>query len=139
MTKSGTKDLFISSASMVLLGTHFLSNRKQRVVLNGQHSSWAGIKTGVPQGSILGPRLFLVYISDLTENLHSNSKNFADDTYFRWYLFSTVSDKTLSNSYFVRNKAKGRISKRVIQEYKARQIFRKANITYLLIPTRTSW
>ena len=120
---------------MVLLGTHFLSNRKQRVVLNGQHSSWAGIKTGVPQGSILGPRLFLVYISDLTENLHSNSKNFADDT----SLFSTVSDKTLSNSYFVGNKAKGRISKRVIQEYKARQIFRKTNITYLLIPTRTSW
>ena len=134
MTKSGTKDLFISCASMVLLGTHFLSNRKQRVVLNGQHSSWAGIKTGVPQGSILGPRLFLVYISDLTENLHSNSKNFADDT----SLFSTVSDKTLSNSYFVGNKAKGRISKRVIQEYKARQIFRKTNITYLLIPTRTS-
>ena len=134
MTKSGIKDLFISCASMVLLGTHFLSNRKQRVVLNGQHSSWAGIKTGVPQGSILGPRLFLVYISDLTENLHSNSKNFADDT----SLFSTVSDKTLSNSYFVGNKAKGRISKRVIQEYKARQIFRKTNITYLLIPTRTS-
>ena len=119
---------------MVLLGTHFLSNRKQRVVLNGQHSSWAGIKTGVPQGSILGPRLFLVYINDLTENLHSNSKIFADDT----SLFSTVSDKTLSNSYFVGNKAKGRISKRVIQEYKARQIFRKTNITYLLIPTRTS-
>ena len=79
---------------MALL-TDFLSNRKQRVVLNGQHSSWADIKAGVPQGSILGPLLFLVYINDLTENLHSNPKLFADDT----SLFSIVADEALSNSY----------------------------------------
>ena len=52
--------------------TDFLSNGKQRVVLNGQHSSWADIKAGVPQSSILEPLLFLVYINALTENLHSN-------------------------------------------------------------------
>ena len=58
---------------------YFLSNRKQRV-LNGQHASWTDIKAGVRQGFILGPLLFLVYINDLTENLHSNLKLFADDT-----------------------------------------------------------
>ena len=78
------------SGNLLALLTDFLSNRKQRVVLNGQHSSWAG----VPQGSILGPLLLLVYINDLTENLHSNPKLFADDT----SLFSIAADEALSNS-----------------------------------------
>ena len=65
------------TANLLTLLTDFLSNRKQRVVLDGQHSSWADIKAGV---SILGPLLFLVYINDLTENLHSNPKLFADVT-----------------------------------------------------------
>ena len=83
------------SGNLLALLTDFLSNRKQRVVLNGQHSSWADIKAGVPQGSILESLLFLVYINDLTENLHSNPKLFADDT----SLFSIVADEALSNSY----------------------------------------
>ena len=58
----------------------FLSDRHQRVVLNGQSSKWSHIKAGVPQGSILGPLLFLVYISDLPEGLTTNGKLFADDT-----------------------------------------------------------
>ena len=61
--------------------THeFLANRKQRVVLNGQISSWANFKPGVPQGSVLGPLLFLIYINDLPKGLSSNAKLFAGDT-----------------------------------------------------------
>ena len=71
--------------------TNFLNDRKQRVVLNGQNSKWANIEAGVPEGLILGPLLFLIYINDLPDNLISNSKLFADDT----SLFSVINDKHL--------------------------------------------
>ena len=67
---------------------NFLRSRKQRVVLNGQHSSWSDVLAGVPQGSILGPLLFLIYINDLADGLQCNPKLFTDDT----SLFSTVYD-----------------------------------------------
>ena len=59
-------------------------------MLNGQHSSWADVKVGVPQGSILGPLLFLIYINDLPNGLNSNVKLFADDT----SLFSVIHNIT---------------------------------------------
>ena len=58
----------------------YLSNRKQRVVIPGACSEWVAITAGVPQGSILGPLLFLIYINDIVEDIHSNIRLFADDT-----------------------------------------------------------
>ena len=68
---------------------NYLSGRFQRVVLNGQSSSWRPVLAGVPQGSILGPLLFLIYINDLPNKLKSNAKLFADDT----SLFTVVQDE----------------------------------------------
>ena len=70
----------------------FLSNRFQRVLLNGQTSEWLPVKAGVPQGSILGPLFFLIYINDLSDDLVSTIKLFADDT----SLFSVVHDSNIS-------------------------------------------
>ena len=58
----------------------FLNNRHQRVVLNGKSSIWSTITAGVPQGSVLGPLLFLIYTNDLVDNISSEVKLFADDT-----------------------------------------------------------
>ena len=68
------------SGQLLSLIQSFLKDRKQRTVLNGQSSNWGDISAGVPQGSILGPLFFLVYINDLTADLKCNVKLFADDT-----------------------------------------------------------
>ena len=68
------------SGNLLSLIKDFLANRKQRTVLNGKTSEWGSVTAGVPQGSILGPLFFLVYINNLTDNLKCNVKLFADDT-----------------------------------------------------------
>ena len=61
--------------------TSYLSNRKQYVSINGYHSNLADVKFGVPQGSVLGPLLFLIYINDLNQALKfCKIHHFADDT-----------------------------------------------------------
>ena len=57
--------------------TNFGKFRKQRVVLNTQHSSWSDALAGFKQGSITGPHLSLTYINDLSDGLQCNSKLFA--------------------------------------------------------------
>ena len=58
----------------------YLSDRRQRVVIDGCKSEWTYISAGVPQGSILGPLLFLIYVNDIISNIESDILLFADDT-----------------------------------------------------------
>ena len=71
----------------------------QLIFRDSHHSSWADVKAGLPQVSVLGSLLFLIYINDLPNGLNSNAKLFADNT----SLFSVVHNITYSanllNSY----------------------------------------
>ena len=80
------------SGNLLKLLQNYLSNRKQRVVQNDSSSDYSSIDSGVPQGSVLGPLLFLVYINDLERNIKSNVNFFADDT----MLFSIVKSPEIS-------------------------------------------
>ena len=80
--------------NLLKLLENYLHNRKQRVVLNGQCSSWKNILSGVPQGSVLGLLLFLIYINDLPDGIYLLCKIFADDT----SIFSKVHNKHLSQT-----------------------------------------
>ena len=65
---------------------HYLTDRKQKVVVKGFSSSFKSINAGVPQGSVLGPFLFLLYINDISNGLANSIRLFADDT----TLYATV-------------------------------------------------
>ena len=58
----------------------FLSNRTQEVAVDGFHSNHCSVTSGVPQGSVIGPSLFLIYINDLPSKVNSEVRLFADDT-----------------------------------------------------------
>ena len=80
------------SGPVLNLLTNYLQNRKKRVVLNGSSSNYFPTESDVPQGSVLGPLLFLIYINDLEKNIKSKIKFFADDT----MIFSVVQDSALN-------------------------------------------
>ena len=71
---------------------NYLLRQFQRVILNGQTSSWRPILAGVPQGSMLGPLYFLIYINDLPNGLKTNAELFAVDI----SLFTIIKDKNES-------------------------------------------
>ena len=58
----------------------WLSDRKQRVVINGKCSGWSQVSSGVPQGSVLGSILFVIFINDIEDGICGNMLQFADDT-----------------------------------------------------------
>jgi len=72
--------LFGINGSLLAWFQNYLSDRQQRVVLGGKLSAWKPISAGVPQGSVLGPLLFLIFIDDLAKLIQSSKKLFADDT-----------------------------------------------------------
>ena len=80
----------------------YLNDRKQCVVINGIKSELVNIQAGVPQGSILGPLLFLIYINDLVTDIHCKIKLFADDTSIYITVENTlVSGDLINNQHLV--------------------------------------
>ena len=77
----------------------YLSNRRQRVVLNGVTSDWASVLARIQQGSILGPLLFLIYINDIVNGITSSIRLFVDDTSLYIVVDNPVNAAYLLNSY----------------------------------------
>ena len=75
--------------------TEWLTDRVQCVVVNGKTSEWSPVRSGVPQGSVLGSILFVIFINDLDEGVRNHILKFADDT----KLFSQVSTYEWSNEW----------------------------------------
>ena len=67
-------------SNLLMLLENYLTDRQERVVLNGWTSSWQNVYASVPQGSVLGVLFVLIYINDLLDGLTSMCKIFADDT-----------------------------------------------------------
>ena len=74
-----------------------MSDRVQQINVNGTNSEWANITSGIPQGNVLGPILFVLYINDLPENIVSNVYMSADDTKVFKTITSPHDQHTLQN------------------------------------------
>ena len=88
----------------------FLSGRSQTVVVEGKRSEKAPVISGVPQGTVLGPILFLVYINDIAEKVeHSQVRLFADDCILRWKSeqYTTASNSKRTSTLLVNGKKPG--------------------------------
>ena len=77
----------------------FLSNRRQRVIVGNEKSEWEPVKSGIPQGSVLGPLMFVIFINDLPDAVSSTIKIFADDTKMYRQINSDEDRKMLQKRY----------------------------------------
>ena len=85
----------------------FLENSKQEVVLDGAHSVWSDVLSGVPQGTVLGPLLFLAYINDMPESLRSSDcRLFADDSLLYHVVIKPVTASSSSKASLHLNNGK---------------------------------
>ena len=83
------------SGSLLRWISSFLTARRQRVVLRNEHSGWLPVESGVPQGSVLGPLLFLMYVNDVDSILSEcQITKFADDL----KIYAEISDRSLQSS-----------------------------------------
>lgn len=81
----------ITGDALALISS-YLEDRVQRVVINGKTSSWKQILAGVPQGSILGPLFFLLFINDIVDTIENNIRLFADDTSLFKFLTNVLNE-----------------------------------------------
>ena len=77
----------------------FLRNRVQAVSVNGSHSTRGNVTSGVHQGSVLGPALFLIYINDIKEKIQSNMRLYADDT-IMYREINSINDYNILQEHF---------------------------------------
>ena len=80
--------------------TSFLRNRTQRIMVNGETSEWMQVASGVPQGNVLGPVLFVVFINDMPEVTHSFIQMFADDAKIFREIANTTDAKDLQDDIY---------------------------------------
>ena len=80
---------------------NFLKDRTQRVIVNGTPSAWAKVNSGIPQGSVLGPLLFIIFINDIVEEISSEIYLFADDTKLFRIINHSADKKILQSDIYI--------------------------------------
>ncbi len=117
------------SGNLLAWITSYLYDRRQKVVINGVCSDPKSINASVPQGSILGPLLFLVYVNDIVDDLETLRYLFADDT----SLFSTIDPKKIDETF---NTINNDLNKLAIWSEQWRVTFNASKTVYMIISNR---
>ena len=101
----------------------FLGNRSQQVVVNGQASNPAAVLSGVPQGTVLGHMLFLLYINDIPEGVHSKMRLFADDSIVNREILTPQDHISLNNDIDALHQCHGPLCGRWISMWRSVPFF----------------